>query len=204
MKSLEKIMMNRLSLPEPMRVSETMISRCRVEIERWPKRLARSALVPILKSYFGFQELGEGFHWGLPLNIRRGQIRVGRYSYIGANASINSPLVIGDLCMLSTNIQFVGNDHRIDVVGGPIRLEFAETPGTTIIEADCWIGHGAIIRAGIRIGRGAVVGAGSVVTKSILPYEIVAGAPARCLRMRFDTEGRNQHDQLLYGRNFLE
>jgi phosphonate metabolism protein (transferase hexapeptide repeat family) len=50
---------------------------------------------------------------------------------------------------------------------------------------DVWIGHGAIVLAGVTIGNGAVVGAGSVVTKDVPPYTIVAGVPAKMIRLRF-------------------
>ncbi len=50
---------------------------------------------------------------------------------------------------------------------------------------DTWIGHGAVIMPGVRIGHGAVVGSNSVVTRDVPPYAIIAGAPARVLRMRF-------------------
>lgn len=50
---------------------------------------------------------------------------------------------------------------------------------------DTWIGHGVVIMPGVRIGNGAVVGSNSVVTRDVPPYAIVAGAPARVLRMRF-------------------
>jgi phosphonate metabolism protein (transferase hexapeptide repeat family) len=53
---------------------------------------------------------------------------------------------------------------------------------------DVWIGHGAIILPGVEIGTGAVVGAGAVVTKSVGPYEVVVGVPARPIRKRFDDE----------------
>ena len=38
------------------------------------------------------------------------------------------------------------------------------------VDHDVWIGHGAVVLAGVRIGRGAVVGAGSVVTRDVPPY----------------------------------
>jgi acetyltransferase-like isoleucine patch superfamily enzyme len=51
--------------------------------------------------------------------------------------------------------------------------------GNVVIKDDAWIGAGAIILPGIEIGEGAVVGAGAVVTKSVPPYTIVAGCPAK-------------------------
>jgi hypothetical protein len=53
---------------------------------------------------------------------------------------------------------------------------------------DVWIGHGAILLRGITVGNGAVIGAGAVVTKDVPSYAIVAGNPARVLRMRFSAE----------------
>jgi phosphonate metabolism protein (transferase hexapeptide repeat family) len=53
---------------------------------------------------------------------------------------------------------------------------------------DAWIGHGAIVLPGRSIGTGAVVGAGSVVTKDVPDYAIVAGNPARVIRLRFPSE----------------
>jgi len=50
---------------------------------------------------------------------------------------------------------------------------------------DVWLGHNAIIMPGVSIGNGAVVGAGAVVTKDVEPYSIVAGVPAKKIRMRF-------------------
>ncbi|BCP99101.1 hypothetical protein TthHB5008_b22890 (plasmid) [Thermus thermophilus] len=53
------------------------------------------------------------------------------------------------------------------------------------VDHDVWIGHGAVVLAGVRIGRGAVVGAGSVVTRDVPPYTVVAGVPTRPIRRRF-------------------
>lgn len=60
-----------------------------------------------------------------------------------------------------------------------------EQPGDTIVGNDVWIGREATILPGVTIGDGAVIGAHSVVTKDVAPYEIVAGNPARPIRMRF-------------------
>ena len=50
---------------------------------------------------------------------------------------------------------------------------------------DVWVGHGATITAGVAVGNGAVVGAGAVVTRDVADYAIVAGVPAKFIKMRF-------------------
>jgi len=49
---------------------------------------------------------------------------------------------------------------------------------------DTWIGAGAMVKPEVRLGHGAVVAAGAVVTKDVAPYTIVAGTPAKPLRLR--------------------
>lgn len=53
------------------------------------------------------------------------------------------------------------------------------------IGPDVWIGHGAVLMPGVSVGTGAVIGAGAVVTHEVPPYAVVAGVPARTLRLRF-------------------
>ena len=54
-----------------------------------------------------------------------------------------------------------------------------------VIGHDTWLGHNVIIMSGVIVGTGAVVGSGAVVTKDVAPYTIVAGVPAKPIRMRF-------------------
>ncbi len=46
----------------------------------------------------------------------------------------------------------------------------------------------AMIMPGVTIGEGAVIAANSVVTKNVPPYTVVAGAPAKPIKTRFDPE----------------
>ncbi len=68
-------------------------------------------------------------------------------------------------------------------------LFFAARAGRVLtVGHDTWFGHGAIVKPGLTIGTGAVIAAGAVVTRDVAPYAIVAGNPARVLRMRFAPE----------------
>ena len=55
----------------------------------------------------------------------------------------------------------------------------------TVVGNDVYIGHGAMVMPGVTVGDGAIVAAMAVVTKDVPPYGVVAGNPARLLRMRF-------------------
>jgi serine acetyltransferase len=56
--------------------------------------------------------------------------------------------------------------------------------GAPTIQDNVEVGANAVIIGKITIGEGAVIGAGSVVTKDILPHAVVAGNPARVLRIK--------------------
>ena len=52
-----------------------------------------------------------------------------------------------------------------------------------VIEPDVWLGAGVVVLPGVTIGRGAVVGANSVVSQDVPPLHVVAGQPARTIRV---------------------
>lgn len=60
--------------------------------------------------------------------------------------------------------------------------------GYTTIGNDVWIGGGATIRRGVKIGDGAIIGGNAFVTRDVEPYSIVAGLPAKKVRLRFPEE----------------
>lgn len=110
-------------------------------------------------------------------------------------------LVIGRFCAIATGAKFMmnGANHRMDglstfpfaIFGAGWRGRFdgeLDTPsrGDTVIGNDVWIGYDSLIMPGVRIGDGAIIGARSVVAADVPPYAVVAGNPARVVRMRFD------------------
>lgn len=58
-------------------------------------------------------------------------------------------------------------------------------PGPVTLGHDVWVGQGAMFAGGVTVGDGAIVAARAVVTRDVPPYAIVAGVPARVIRLRF-------------------
>ena len=108
-------------------------------------------------------------------------------------------LTIGKFCSISgETVIFLGGNHRTDwnstypfmdifkdnsntskIMGHP------KTNGDVVIGNDVWLGYNVTIMSGVVIADGAVVAANSTVTKSIGPYEIWGGNPAKFIRKRF-------------------
>ncbi|WP_051592469.1 CatB-related O-acetyltransferase [Methylosinus sp. sav-2] len=66
------------------------------------------------------------------------------------------------------------------------RYQSSDRLAGPVIGHDVWIGDNVTLSRAITLGTGCVVAAGSMVTKSVPPYAIVGGNPARIIRMRFD------------------
>lgn len=132
--------------------------------------------------------------------------RAGKNLRLGENTRLANPvnIVVGDNCYLGDGVQLYAWKERITIGNqvliaagarmitrkhgfADVDLPMAEqgyTHAPIVIEDDVWIGFNAIILPGVTIGKGSIVGAGAVVTKSIEPYSIVGGVPARLIRKR--------------------
>jgi virginiamycin A acetyltransferase len=112
-------------------------------------------------------------------------------------------LTIGRFCALGTGTTFLmnGGNHRLSapstypflIFGGAWARRFegeADFPsrGDTMIGNDVWTGWKSTIMPGVTVGDGAVIGACAVVTRDVPPYAVVAGNPARVVRMRYTPE----------------
>jgi acetyltransferase-like isoleucine patch superfamily enzyme len=85
---------------------------------------------------------------------------------------------IGDETLFAPGVKIISANHSLD------DLACAEKAPPIRIGKRVWIGANAVILPGIQIGDDAVIGAGSIVTKTVAAGAIVAGNPARLIRMR--------------------
>lgn len=126
-------------------------------------------------------------------------VTFGDYVQFGQNCRIQCDIQFGNSILVASNVSFVGkDDHVINIPGRTIWNSGRGDSYKTYIGNDVWIGHGAIIIAGVKIGDGAVVAAGSVVVKDIEPCTVVGGNPAHFIKNRFLTsEEKDMHLQAL-------
>lgn len=110
-------------------------------------------------------------------------------------------LVIGKFCAIAAETHFLmTGDHKLDAISTypfPIFQQGWESvfnifdlpvKGDIVVGNDVWFGYSSLIKGGVNIGHGAIIGAGAVVVKDVPAYSIVAGNPARVVKMRFDDE----------------
>src|SRR5919201_1923548 len=95
-------------------------------------------------------------------------------------------LTIGDRVSIAPRVTLVTSSHPNHSLIRPVA---PVARGAIVIEPDAWIGANAVILPGVRVGRGAVVGAQSVVASDVPPLTVVAGQPARTVRVLAEPAG---------------
>lgn len=127
-----------------------------------------------------------------PFAIVQGNVTMGHgcslqaYSILvgyGTESDRKGEIRIGNDVRIASHVMMIGANHRFDDLDKPIAKQGVERR-SIIIEDDVWIAGRVNIVAGVTVGRGSVVAAGAVVTKDVPPYSVVAGVPARVIKMR--------------------
>lgn len=116
-----------------------------------------------------------------------GDVLIGDNTLIGMGNTIIGPITIGNNVIFAQNIVASALNHEYRDPNIPIHLQPILT-GAIVVEDDCWIAANAVITAGVTIGKHSVIAAGAVVTKSIPPYSVAVGNPAKVLKQyNFET-----------------
>lgn len=103
------------------------------------------------------------------------KVVIGDFTSIGDHCTLDGRggLTIGNSVNFSTGVWVWTMQHDVNDPG------FAVVSAPVVIEDFAWISCRAIILPGVTIACGAIVAAGAVVTKSVEPYTIVGGTPAK-------------------------
>jgi acetyltransferase-like isoleucine patch superfamily enzyme len=135
----------------------------------------------------GRVELGR-FVWigdGTKIRCHEGVVEIGAKTVIGQECTISAyqRVRIGEQCVIADRAMFIDFDHGVVEVERSIR-EQGIYKRDVEVGSNVWIGYGACILRGVRVGDNSIVGTNSVVTRDVPANAVVAGIPARVIRMR--------------------
>lgn len=135
---------------------------------------------------------------GLP----KAGITVGKNCFFGEYTCIRGQggVRIGDGVYTGTQVNIAAVNHVFADPNQYIKDQGITADGI-VIEDDVWLGSNVTVVDGVTIGKGSIVGAGGVVTKSIPPYSIAVGVPAKVVGDRRDPEAvkRFNNAQVFFG-----
>ena len=128
-------------------------------------------------------EIGGQSRIGTFVEIQK-NAKVGKRCKISSHAFICEGVTIEDECFIGHHVVFI-NDRQPAAINSSGRLQ-TEADWKVVETRVCRrasIGSGAVILCGVTIGENAIVGAGSVITKDVPANSVVAGNPAKVIRM---------------------
>ena len=110
---------------------------------------------------------------------------IGDRCWIGLRSSIvaHESIELGNDVWLGQDVFITDANHGLDDLDVPVGRQIGAHEPVSVGDGT-WIGHGAIVLPGAQIGRNVVVAAGSVVRGDVPDDAVVAGVPARVIRLR--------------------
>lgn len=156
---------------------------------------------PLKLGYFG-----KNAALGIPADLKKPEniflydnARIGRRSTILTMG--DSKFVMKRGCLTAEGLVVITSNHRQKIgqflSGGNEDNEYHDV----IVEEDVWIGMNVTLLSGVTVGRGAIIGASSVVTKSIPPYAVAVGNPAKVIKFKWTIDDIINHEKALYPEN---
>ena len=106
------------------------------------------------------------------------KIRIGDNTVIGRNCYLGEEINIGSNVSLTAHTYIFGNTHKKD------SPSFEGYSSPVIIDDYVWTGAKSMIFPGVHIGKGAILGAQSTATRSIPPFCVFVGSPAKMVSKR--------------------
>lgn len=128
-------------------------------------------------------EIGDHTKIGAFVEIQK-NAKIGKNCKISSHTFVCEGVTIEDNVFIGHGVTFINDSYpRATNPDGGLQTEADWKVEATLIKRGASIGSGATILSKVTVGEHAIVGAGSVVTKSVPPNAIVAGNPARELRV---------------------
>jgi acetyltransferase-like isoleucine patch superfamily enzyme len=122
---------------------------------------------------------------GTKVRCHEGVVSIGAKTVLGQECTISAyqRVSIGRECVIADRVMLIDFDHGVVEVERPVRLQGIYKRDVAVGN-NVWIGYGACILRGVTVGDNAIIGTSAVVTKDVPANAVVAGVPARVLRMR--------------------
>jgi acetyltransferase-like isoleucine patch superfamily enzyme len=145
-------------------------------------RLGSNVTIHCFANLYGCR-IGDDSRVGSFVEIQK-NASVGARCKVSSHTFICEGVTIEDEVFVGHGVMFINDPDPRATAGGRPQTEADWKVVPTRVCRGASIGSGAVILAGVTIGAGALVGAGAVVTRDVAPGSVVAGVPARFLRMR--------------------
>jgi acetyltransferase-like isoleucine patch superfamily enzyme len=122
---------------------------------------------------------------GSKIRVHEGQVSIGAKTVMGQECTISAyqSVSIGRECIIADRVMLIDFDHGVVEVERPIRKQGIYKRDVRVGH-NVWIGYGACVLRGVSIGDNSIVGTNAVVTREVGENAVVAGVPARTIRMR--------------------
>jgi acetyltransferase-like isoleucine patch superfamily enzyme len=122
---------------------------------------------------------------GSKIRVHEGEVSIGAKTVMGQECTISAfqHVSLGRECIIADRVMLIDFDHGATEVERPIRAQGIYKRDVRVGH-NVWIGYGACILRGVSVGENSIIGTSSVVTKQVPANAVVAGSPARLIRMR--------------------
>ena len=122
---------------------------------------------------------------GCKIRVHEGEVSIGAKTVIGQECTISAyqHVSIGRECILADRVMLIDFDHGVVDVERPIRLQGIYKRDVRVGH-NVWMGYGACVLRGVQIGDNSIVGTNAVITRSAPANAVLAGVPARVIRVR--------------------